>query len=61
MFAQFGDEMKLVGVLAQAAMRASPVSGPPTILGPFTAQEVVGLGVAIRSSEIEALVDAVRS
>lgn len=59
-FAAFGDEAQLVGVLAETATRMSPVQGPPTILGPFTVDEVVGLGIVIRATEIPALLDAVR-
>ena len=53
--------MKLIGVLAETATRASPVSGPPTILGPFASEEVVGLGIVIRSSELPPLIEAVRT
>ncbi len=60
-FAQFGEEMKLVGVLTETAMRTSPVEGPPTILGRFTVEEVVGLGIVIRGTEIHALLDDVRA
>lgn len=60
-FGQFGDEMRLVGVLAETAMRTSPVEGPPTILGPFSVEEVVGLGVVVRGTEIDALLDDVRA
>ena len=60
-FAQFGDEMMLVGVLAETATRPSPVSGSLATLGPFTTDEVIGLGVVIRSSELPPLIEAVRA
>lgn len=60
-FAQVGDEMRLVGVLAETRVQRSAVQGPATMLGPFTVDEVVGLGIVIRASELDALVATVRS
>jgi hypothetical protein len=59
-YAAFGDEAKLVGVLAETAQAPSPVEGPPTILGGFFVNEVIGLGIVIRATEISPLLDAVR-
>lgn len=60
-FAVFDGEMKLIGVLAETAMRPSPVSGAPASIDTFTADEIVGLGFVIRSSELPPLIDAVRT
>jgi hypothetical protein len=60
-FGQWGNEMKLVGVLAETAQRESPVVGPPTVLGAFAVHEVLGLGLVIRSTEIPPLTAAVRT
>ena len=60
-FGKVGDEMRLIGVLAETRMHRSPVHGPPTILGPFAVEEVVGLGIVIRGTEIKPLLDAAQA
>jgi hypothetical protein len=57
-FARFGNQAKLVGVLAETRVQQTPVAGPPTILGPFSVEEVLGLGIVIRGTELPALLDA---
>jgi Trypsin-like peptidase domain len=60
-FGQIGAEMRLIGILAETRVHKSPVQGPPTVLGQFVVDEVVGLGIAIRGTEIQPLADAVRA
>jgi len=60
-FAQIGDTMRLIGVLAETRTERAPVVGPPTILGPFTVDQVAGLGIVIRSTEIPALLESVKN
>jgi hypothetical protein len=59
-FALGRDEMKLVGTLAETVEDPSPVEGAGAFLGPLTVNQVVGLGIVIRSTEIFPLLDAVR-
>jgi hypothetical protein len=60
-FAQFGEEMRLVGVLAETAQRVSPVLGATSVVGPLTVEEVVGLGYVIASTQLPPLLEEVRS
>jgi Trypsin-like peptidase domain len=63
-FAMVGDEMKLVGALVETREEPAPVAGAGAgagaFLGPLTVNEVVGLGIVIRSTEIFPLLDAVK-
>lgn len=59
-FVRADDEVKLVGVLAETGIHPSPVVGASPSLGALTVNEVAGLGIVIRSTEIPALLDEVR-
>jgi len=59
-FARIGNQARLVGVVAETAQRAAPVEGPPTILGAFSVQEVMGLGIVIRATQIPRLLGEIR-
>jgi hypothetical protein len=59
-FARFGDMVKLVGVLTETGKSDSPVRGAPPSLGTLSVEEVIGLGIVIRGTQLLPLLDAVR-
>lgn len=60
-FAALGDEVRLIGVLAETRVTETEVIGASPSLGQLTVAEIAGLGVVIRSTEVIALLDRVRT